>query len=112
MNDQTKEAFAKAKTMRPITVKAQGAQRSRRDVFILLISALRQGPAKRSDVLRALRGVTAAQLDEAIGALAADSMLVCRQTDERTPGRPATILSLSGRGMEMLLDVMDAMPPR
>ena len=110
MNEQTKEAFAKAKIMRPITVKAQGTQRSRRDVFILLISALRRGPAKRSDVLRALRGVTAEQLDEAVAALTADGVLVCRQTDAHTPGRPATILSLSGRGMEMLLHAMDTMP--
>lgn len=112
MNDQTKEAFAKAKTMRPITVKAQGAQRSRRDVFILLISALRQGPAKRSDVLRALRGVTAAQLDEAVAALAADGVLECKQTDAHTPGRPATILALSSRGMAMMFDAMDTMLTR
>lgn len=107
MNEQTKEALAAAKNMRPITVKAQGAQRSMLDVSILLISALRHGPAKRSDVLRALRGVTAAQLDEAVAALAADGVLECRQANAHAPGRPATILGLSSRGATMMLEAID-----
>lgn len=101
MNEQTKEAIEKAKTMRPITVKAQGGQRTKRDVLPLLVGALRNGPAKRSDLLRALRGVTAAQLDEAADALTADGVLVW-SVDARGHGRPAKVLALSDAGSRAL----------
>lgn len=101
MNEQTIEALAAAKNMRPITVKAQGARRTKRDVLPMLVAALRGGPAKRSDLLRALRGVTAAQLDEAADALAADGVLVW-SVDARGHGRPAKVLALSDAGSRAL----------
>jgi hypothetical protein len=98
MNEQTKEAFAKAKAMRPITVKAQGAGRSMEEILPMVIAALRHGPAKRSDLLRSLRGMTAAQLDTAVAMLLAGGVLVSRAPSAGSLGRPTTVFALSDAG--------------